>query len=94
VLALGLALMLGARAVVQWVYWPMHREQTIRGWMTPGYVARSWNVPPEVVGAALELEPGSWRGLTLERLAAARGVPVAELEARLLAAIVAAQDPP
>ena len=39
------------RLVAAWIYWsdPTHRDAAIEGWMTPGYVAQSWDVPREVV---------------------------------------------
>jgi hypothetical protein len=69
-------------------YFSAHRDEAIAGWMTPRYIAHSWDVPPETIGAALGLEPGrSGRPPTLERLAEERGVPLAELEAAVAAAI-------
>lgn len=88
--ALALTVFFGVRAVLFAVYWhdPAHRDEAIAGWMTPRYVAHSWNVPPEVVAAAIDLEPGAaGRRPTLERIAAAEGVPLPELTARIETAI-------
>lgn len=88
VLTLGFA----GRATYLAVYWsdPAHREQEIAGWMTPRYVAMSWDVPPEVIAAALELErDGTGRRITLEALADARGTTPEALAERLRTSIEA-----
>lgn len=43
------------RSVAFWMYWndPAHRAQAIEPWMTPNYVAHSWDVPLRVVIDAL-----------------------------------------
>lgn len=85
-------LFFAVRLFLMTVYWsdPVHRDQTIAGWMTPGYVAQSWHVPREVVGGALGLDPQSdERGLTLSALAKARGVEPQSLTEALEAAIAA-----
>ncbi len=91
--ALAVTLFFLVRTAVFWVYWsdPARRDLAIEGWMTPGYVAQSWQVERELVGAVLGLEPGEARGRTLGEIAAARGVPLAELEAELMAAIAEAR---
>ncbi|MDH3264748.1 MAG: hypothetical protein OEM24_12215 [Paracoccaceae bacterium] len=91
--ALAVTLFFAVRTAVFWVYWsdPARRDRAIEGWMTPGYVAQSWQVDREVVSAALGLEPGVARGRTLREIAAAQGVPLAELEAALMAAIAGAR---
>ena len=88
-----LGLGLGLRAALYWVQWsdPARRDARIEGWMTPRYVALSWGVDREVVAGALGLEPGGGRRLTLDEIAQARGVPLAEVEAALMAAILAAR---
>lgn len=49
---------------------PARMDQPIAGWMTPRYVAKSWEVPPDVVAAALGLERGgSARRATLDHIA-------------------------
>lgn len=90
-LALLLAVLFAVRLTVFAVYWsdPSHRDQGIEGWMTPGYVARSWDVDIEVVRAALP--PGPAGRDSLDRIAAARGIPLPELTARIADAIEAAR---
>ncbi|WP_296424819.1 hypothetical protein [Yoonia sp.] len=75
---------------------PARQFEPIAGWMTPRYVAMSWQVPPEVVGAALSLEQdGMGRKITLAELADLRGVPLHSLTGDLTTAIAAyrAQHP-
>ena len=93
-LALCATLWFGGRATLSALYWadPAHRDQQIEGWMTPGYVGRSWGVPPEVTAAALGLtlpREGGRRPPPLEVIARDRGVPLAQLIAELETAIAA-----
>ena len=46
------------RTIRRAVYWHYHQDETIRPWMTIGYVAHSYNVPPWVLQRALGLPPG------------------------------------
>lgn len=91
-LAVALTIFFGVRAGVQAVYWAnsAHRDQAIQGWMTPRYVARSWDVPREVLqrtlGGRIDIDAGP---PTLDRIAAARGVSPDDLIAEIEAAIAA-----
>lgn len=76
VLASALTLLFAARFVASLVYWSAHHEEPIAGWMTVGYVARSWGVPPRRIDEIAGLPPPDGRPLTLDEIAAARGVPV------------------
>lgn len=68
-------------------------DAPIAGWMTPRYIARSWDVPPDVIAAALALEyDGSGRRITLAELAAERGIDLATLTADLTLAIAAYRE--
>jgi hypothetical protein len=89
--ALGAAasLFFAVRLVVFWLYWanPDHHRAPLEGWMTIGYVARSWKVPPEVL---LDLAAPGQRGgrpLTLADIAAAGGEPLSALIDRLESAL-------
>ena len=55
VVALILATMLAARTVRSAIYWRLHHQEPIAGWMTVNYVARSYDVPPDVLWKALGL---------------------------------------
>lgn len=88
-LALLLSLVFAGRIVWRGVYWAQHREVQVQGWMTVGYIGRSWGLPPREIDTAAGLPgPVAGRPLTLEQIAAARGVPVAEVIAAVQAAIV------
>lgn len=75
-------------------HWDAARNaQELEAWMTPRYVAHSRRVPPEVVGAALGLDPQRPpRRTTLREIAVARGVPVSDVIAELKAAISAYRE--
>lgn len=86
-----------ARAMMVTSAWHNHPnpQDPIAGWMTPRYISRSWQVPPEIVAQALALETdGSGRKVTLAELAAERGTDLDALTAALTAAIAAYLDQP
>ena len=90
VLAFGLAVLLtlffALRLALATLYWsdPAHLQQPPERWMTPGYVARSWQVSPQALATALGLEPDAApRGQTLDDIAAAQGRRVDTLIAEL-----------
>jgi hypothetical protein len=91
VVALMASTFFGVRTVSNWVYWndPAHIDQPIAGWMTPGYVAHSWDIPRPVMIEALALGEDDPKGRNLKRLAEAQGIPLDELIARIEAAIMA-----
>jgi hypothetical protein len=73
-LAMGLFMAFSLHAL--WVV--THLSKThgpVEGWMTPGYVQRSYDVAPEALADALGVDPGTARGQTLNELAKARGLP-------------------
>lgn len=82
------------RMVASFIYWQdeAHQFQPLAGWMTPRYVSRSWQVPPEVVAGALgdKIEGGTGR-TSLEQIAEARGETVETVIAKLEEAIAAHQ---
>lgn len=92
-LALAVALVFAVRLTIFTIYWadPAHRQQPVAGWMTPGYIARSWEVPPEVIRAALPVLPETGRRPTLAQIAEAEGIPLPELIAGIEAAIAGAR---
>lgn len=94
-LALAVALVFAVRLAVFTIYWsdPAHREQAIEGWMTPGYIARSWEVEPDVIRDALPLPSdgtADWRP-TLDTIAQGQGMPLPDLIADVEAAIAGAR---
>jgi hypothetical protein len=93
VVSLAVAFVFAGRLVLDAVYWrdPRHQDVTIAPWMTPRYVAHSWDVPPEVIRAALGIDPRQERRgpVSLRALAEAQEIPLPELIARLEVAIAA-----
>ncbi len=76
------------------VYWadPEHRGQPLEGWMTPGYVAHSYDLSPEVVRDALELDPGDEKRRTLAEIAKASDRTLEEIQRRIDEAARAHED--
>lgn len=64
------------RSVVFLVYWadPAHRNQPLQGWMTPRYVAHSYDLPPEIIAEFLDQTAPEDARPTLDRLARERGI--------------------
>lgn len=69
------------RLVVFTLYWAAHSEEPIKGWMTPGYVERSWDLPRRSLAGALDLTPlaPGQHPQTIAELAADRGITVADM---------------
>ncbi|WP_406870343.1 hypothetical protein ABEB22_11620 [Thioclava sp. 'Guangxiensis'] len=79
------------------IYWadPDHHERSPESWMTPRYIARSWDLPQSQVEALLQLSgtTSPQRKQRLRDLARAEGIPVDELIARLQSGLArSAQD--
>lgn len=89
--ALVLSLVFAFRLTFDAMHWNDTPENDpLAGWMTPRYVAHSWDLPPETVAEALALDrDGSGGRVTLNDIAEARGVPVDTLIDALEAAIAA-----
>lgn len=87
VLSLLLALFFAGRFAVRAVYFAQHREEPVAGWMTVGYVGRSWGFDPREIDALAGLPLPEGRPFTLEQIARDRGVPVAEVVAQVEAAL-------
>lgn len=88
-MALAATLFFAVRIVIFTIYWsdPAHQDQVVQGWMTPGYVANSWDIPRSELQTALgELaRPGERK--SLQQLAEEGGVPLSDLLERVEAAI-------
>lgn len=89
VLACAVTLFFGGRVVYDAVYWANHRNVELRGWMTIGYIARSWGVKPPELDALTGLPGPKVKGhpQPLAEIAKDRGVPVADVIAEVQAAI-------
>lgn len=88
-LAAALTLYFGISTVLDAIYWadPRHIDQEIAGWMSPGYIAMSWDVPREVMIEALDRAPGLGGPHRLEDIAQERGVTLDTLVEEVQAAI-------
>ena len=80
------------RTVNAAIYWHNHRDEPIQSWMTIGYVAHSYHVPPHVLHEALGLPPEPDRR-PLSEIADASGQSLDLIFARLNDAIVHARPP-
>ncbi len=80
------------RTVSEAAYWNAHRDEPIERWMTIGYVAHSYHVPPHVLHRALGLPPTPDHR-PLGRIARDSGRSMTWVEARLTHAIVHARPP-
>ena len=90
VAAVLVSLFFALRLVVFAVVWsdPERHEQPPAPWMTIRYVARSWDMPPEILGDALALGHGGvGRGMTLKDIADMQGRSVDQVIADLEATI-------
>ena len=89
VLAAALVVFFAVRLISSALFWadPDHRRVTPEGWMTPGFVARSWHVPREAIPDLFGLPPEALKGRTLAQIAAARGEPLPDFLSSLRAAL-------
>jgi hypothetical protein len=87
VLVLGATGLHVARTVREARYWREHRDEPIHGWMSVGYVAHSYHVPPQVLYQALNLprEPRDRR--PLREIARSQGRSMDEIRVVLQDAI-------
>lgn len=87
VLAIALTLFFAVRFVIGAVYWAQHREEPIRGWMTVGYIGKSWDLDPRAIDAEAGFPLPKGHPFTLEEIARQRGIPVDEVIAQAEAAV-------
>ena len=76
-LAAAVTLFFLFRIVSSAIYWsdPAHHNETVKPWMTMGYIAHSWHLDPAridlLAGLPSPKDHGPW---TIEQIAKARGV--------------------
>ena len=90
VLALALTFAFATRFAMQVVYWsnPAHQNAQVQGWMTVGYIGRSWGLPARDIDTAAGLPPPvAGQPQTLDQIAQASGQPVAEVIAQVEGAL-------
>lgn len=86
VIAVGALGVFGGRTISHMIYWadPAHQDQALAIWMTPRYVARSHDVPPEVVQQAFFLTPdGPPTRVSMGKIAIENDMTIAQLQDRL-----------
>lgn len=92
-LSVVVAAIFAVRLIAHSVYWndPRHHAQDVEGWMTPGYIARSWDMPRKAFMEAIDVpqKPKDGKPYTLSQLAEMQGVPEAELIAQAQATVEA-----
>lgn len=81
------------RAVRHAVYWSHHRDEPIHAWMSVGYVARSYHVPPRFLYDALELQHTPHDRTPIRQIAREQNRTVREVIAALEDAIARARQP-
>ena len=57
VLVVSFTGLFAVRAVRRAIYWHYHQDEPIRPWMSVGYIAHSYRVPPWVLHQALGIPP-------------------------------------
>jgi hypothetical protein len=92
-LSVTVAVIFVVRAVRPAIYWHYHQDEPIRGWMSVGYVAHSYHVPPHVLYRALGLPHKPPDRRPLREIAKAQKRSMDEIRALLLDAIVHARPP-
>lgn len=82
-IATCLTLFFAGRLVSQAIYWsnPAHQNQQVQGWMTIGYIAKSWKLSAPQLDALADLPGPKIKGhpQPLSEIAADRGVTVSEI---------------
>jgi hypothetical protein len=84
----------GVRTVRRAIYWRNHRDEQIRPWMSVGYVARSYRVPPHVLYQSINLTPVPHDRRPLREIAREQNRPIEDLISQLQKAITEARSSP
>lgn len=93
VLASAITLVFLGRFAVSALYWanPANHDVAIKSWMTPGYVARSYGVAPDVVFTAIPYVPIPGKPRTIAEIAQETGTTTAAVTAAIAGAIATAR---
>lgn len=78
-LATAITLFFMIRIVTSAIYWadPDHQNETVKPWMTVGYIAKSWNLDPQQIDLLAGLPTPEGHGpWTMKEIARSRGVEV------------------
>ena len=92
----GLALFFAVRFTMSVIYWndPRHLNQPLEGWMTIGYIAQSYGVPPEKLAEELGFTRRKQGGRPLDKIAVQRGMTSQELQQQITAVLATMQRAP
>ena len=92
-LVLGFTGLYAVRTTRHAIFWHYHQDEPIRGWMTVGYVARSYRVPSYILYQALGLPHRPPDKRPLFKIAKSQKRSMNEMRAILQDAIVHARPP-
>ncbi len=93
VFAVAVTAVSAVRTARRAAYWHSHRDEPIHEWMTLGYIAHSYRVPPHVLYEALALSPQLPDKRPISRIARLQKHSVDEVIGVLANAIVQARLP-
>lgn len=85
ILAAAATLMFAVRLVVVTVYFsnPAHQNQPLEGWMTPRYLAYSYDLTADELEQVLGIDPTGVSRIHLNNLLKDQGITLQELQSRL-----------
>ncbi|AXX98176.1 hypothetical protein [Profundibacter amoris] len=85
ILAAAATLMFAVRLVVVTLYFsnPTHQNQPLEGWMTPRYLAYSYDLTADELEQVLGIDPSSVSRIHLKNLLKDQGITLQELQSRL-----------
>jgi hypothetical protein len=86
-LAAALTLFFAVSSITHAIYMSSRPREAVAPWMTVGYVAHSWGLKGPEIDALAGLPLPVDHPLTLNEIAAQRGVPVADIVALVEAAV-------
>lgn len=89
VIALAALGYFSVKTTASMIYWmdPAHREQPLADWMTPRYVAQSYDLPRDIIEEVFFIERGDEpRRIRLSDIAAENNMTMDQMQARIDAA--------
>lgn len=90
-LAAAVTLFFMVRIVMSAIYWadPAHHNETVKPWMTVGYIAKSWHLDPRDIDRIAQLPSPEGHGpWTLAQIAKARDVPIDDVISQVNAVVL------
>lgn len=85
-------LMFFARTIVGAAYFKAHADRPIEPWMPIGFIAKTYQVPPDILLDAANIPEGQSIRLQIKRVAQETGVPYEQLVAQFMDAIRKQRD--